>query len=50
MSIKEKYSGEPNFNATSASGGPNMAISRVHTVRAKNEPMAAIVSAGPARP
>ncbi|MNC85452.1 hypothetical protein D3C83_10510 [compost metagenome] len=50
ISISEKYSGAPNFNAISASGGPNSAISMVHTVPAKNEPIAAIASAGPARP
>ena len=50
ISISEKYSGEPNLSATSASGGPNSAISSVPTVPAKNEPMAAIASAGPARP
>ena len=50
ISISEKYSGEPNFSANSASGGPNKAISSVPTVPAKNEPMAAIASAGPARP
>ena len=36
--------------ATSASGGPKRAMIRVHTVPAKNEPIAAIASAGPARP
>ena len=50
ISISEKYSGAPNLSANSASGGPNSAISRVPTVPAKNEPMAAIASAGPARP
>ena len=50
ISISEKYSGAPNFSATSASGGPASAISRVPTVPAKNEPMAAMASAGPARP
>ena len=50
ISISEKYSGEPNLSAISASGGPASAISSVPTVPAKNEPMAAIASAGPARP
>ncbi len=50
MSISEKYSGAANCSATSASGGPNSAISSVPTVPAKNEPMAAMASAGPARP
>ena len=50
ISISEKYSGAPNLRATSASGGPNSAMIRVHTVPAKNEPIAAIASAGPARP
>ena len=50
ISISEKYSGEPNLSAISASGGPNSAISSVPTVPAKNEPIAAIASAGPARP
>ena len=50
ISMSAKYSGAPNFSATSASGGPNSAINSVPTVPAKNEPMAAIASAGPARP
>jgi hypothetical protein len=50
ISISEKYSGEPNLSATSASGGPATAMSSVPTVPAKKEPMAAIASAGPARP
>ena len=50
ISISEKYSGAPNFSATSASGGPAMAISSVPKVPATNEPMAAMASAGPARP
>ena len=48
--ISEKYSAGPNLSATSASGGANSAMSTVATVPAKNEPMAAIASAGPARP
>ena len=47
ISISEKYSGAPNFSATSASGGPAMAISSVPKVPAANEPMAAMASAGP---
>ena len=50
MSISEKYSGEPNLSAISASGGPNSAINRVPTVPAKKEPTAAMARAGPARP
>ena len=48
--ISEKYSAGPNFSATSASGGANAAISTVATQPAKNEPIAAMPSAGPARP
>ena len=48
--ISEKYSVGPNFNATSASGGAKSAITSVDTVPAKNEPIAAMPSAGPARP
>ncbi len=48
--ISEKYSGEANFSAISAIGGPNIAIISVQTVPAKNDPMAAIASAGPAFP
>ena len=48
--ISEKYSAGPNFSATSASGGANMATIRVETQPAKNEPSAAVASAGPARP
>ena len=50
ISISEKYSGAPNLSASSASGGPDSAISSVPTVPAKNEPIAAMASAGPARP
>jgi hypothetical protein len=48
--ISEKYSDGPNFSATSASGGAATAMISVATVPAKNEPMAAVASAGPARP
>ena len=50
ISISEKYSGAPNLSATSASGGPTSAISSVPTQPAKNEPIAAIASAGPHAP
>ena len=50
ISISEKYSGAPNFSASSASGGPATAISMVPKVPAMNEPIAAMASAGPARP
>lgn len=48
--IREKYSGGPNFSATCASGGAASASRRVETVPAKNEPIAAVASATPARP
>ena len=48
--ISEKYSAGPNFSATSASGGANIATTSVETQPAKNEPIAAVASAGPARP
>src|SRR5207245_5352265 len=48
--ISEKYSAGPNFSATSASGGANSAMITVDTQPAKNEPIAAMPSAGPARP
>ena len=48
--ISEKYSVGPNFSATSASGGAKSAINIVATLPAKNEPIAAMPSAGPARP
>ena len=50
MTISEKYSAGPNLNAISAIGGAKAAIMIVDTVPAKNEPIAAIASAGPARP
>ena len=49
-SISEKYSAGENFSATSASGGAHNATSSVAMVPAMNEPIAAIPSAGPARP
>ena len=48
--ISEKYSAGPNASATLVSGAPSGAISTVATQPAKNEPIAAIASAGPARP
>ncbi len=48
--IREKYSAAPNCCARMVSGGANIAISTVATEPAKNEPIAAIASAGPARP
>jgi len=38
------------LSATSASGGANSAMTTVATHPAKNEPIAAMPSAGPARP
>ena len=48
--MREKYSAGPNCSAMAARGGPNAAIRNVATVPAKNEPMAAVASATPARP
>ncbi len=48
--ISAKYSAGPNLNAISESGGANAASRKVATVPAKNDPKAAIASAGPARP
>ena len=48
--MSEKYSGAPNFKATSASGGAKRAMTKVATVPAKKEPMAAVARAGPALP
>ena len=48
--ISEKYSAGPNASASFVKGAPRMAISTVATQPAKNEPIAAIASAGPARP
>ena len=48
--ISEKYSAGPNASASLVSGAPSTAISTVATQPAKNEPIAAIASAGPARP
>ena len=48
--ISEKYSAGPNSSARLVSGAPSAATSTVATQPAKNEPMAAMASAGPARP
>ncbi|RZL05822.1 MAG: hypothetical protein EOP40_19130 [Rubrivivax sp.] len=48
--MSAKYSGEPTLSASSVSGGASKATSRVAQVPAKNEPMAAVASAVPARP
>ena len=48
--ISEKYSAGPNSSARLVSGAPSAATSTVDTQPAKNEPMAAIESAAPARP
>jgi hypothetical protein len=48
--ISEKYSAGPNFSAIPARGGANMATTTVETQPAKNDPMAAAASAGPALP
>ena len=42
--------GGPNFSAISASGGENSATTSVATLPAMNEAIAAMPSAGPARP
>src|SRR5229473_7859111 len=48
--ISEKYSAGPNNSATEVSGPPSAATSTVDTQPAKNDPIAAMASAGPARP
>src|SRR3954453_9902561 len=48
--ISEKYSAGPNFSASAVSGTPSAATSTVEKQPAMNEPIAAIASAGPARP
>ena len=48
--ISEKYSGDWNWSATADSGGARKAMTNVAIVPAKNEPMAAVASAAPARP
>ena len=48
--ISEKYSAGPNSNARLVSGAPSAATRTVATQPAKNEPIAAMARAGPARP
>jgi hypothetical protein len=48
--IKAKYSAGPNLSATSTTKGASKVTSTVAMVPATNEPMAAVASAGPARP
>jgi hypothetical protein len=48
--IKEKYSAGPNSSATEVSGTPSAATRTVATHPAINDPIAAMASAGPARP
>ena len=48
--ISEKYSAGPNRSAMLVNGAPRAATSTVETQPAKNDPIAAIASAGPARP
>ena len=50
MTMSEKYSVGPKISASLVSGAPSAAMTRVATVPAKNEPMAAMPSATPARP
>ena len=48
--MSEKKSAGPNWSAISERGGANRASSTVATVPAKNEPIAAVARATPARP
>src|SRR3954471_7129301 len=48
--ISEKYSAGPNFSASAVRGTPSAATSTDEKQPAINEPIAAIASAGPARP
>jgi hypothetical protein len=50
ITMREKYSAGPKMRARRVSGAPSAAITRVATVPAKNEPIAAMPSATPARP
>ena len=50
MTIRAKYSAGPKISARRVSGAPRAAISRVATVPAKNEAIAAVPRAMPARP
>jgi hypothetical protein len=49
-SIREKYSAGPNHRATLVNGTARAAITRVATVPAANDAIAAVPSAMPARP
>ena len=49
-SISAKNSGGPNFSARRVSGTASSTSPRVATMPPKNDPIAAIASAGPARP
>ena len=49
-SINAKYSGAPNDTPNRAIGGAKKATSKVPIVPATNEPIAAVASAGAARP
>ena len=48
--ITAKYSAGPNFSAMSTTSGDSKVSAIVASVPATNEPMAAVASAGPARP
>ena len=48
--ISAKYSAGPNFSATSTTSGASSVSSTVAIEPATNEPIAAVASAGPARP
>ena len=48
--MREKYSAGPNLRATLARGGANRTMTKVVKVPAKNEPMAEVARATPARP
>ena len=48
--ISAKYSGGPNFKPSSTTSGERKVRPTVAMVPAKNEPMALVASAGPARP
>jgi hypothetical protein len=50
MSKSARYSGGPKASANRASGGASSISATTLTVPATNEPIAAIASAGPARP
>ena len=48
--INAKYSGGPNFSATSTTSGARIVSRNTEIVPATNDPMALVASAGPARP